>query len=579
MEKTPFYWLSEDSLTTLSRGYLAEGIPRDKLREATISRVRQISDRAEEILKKPGFSNKLFDYISRGWVSPASPVWANFGLERGLPISCNNTHFDDTVASILLKTAEIGMMTKLGAGTSAYLGDLRPAGSPISGGGKSLGPIHFLRLPLTTTDVISQSNVRRGKCAYYLPIDSKDIWKFLEIGDDNTDNKKKKMHHVPLGVCITDEWMHTMMAEPAGSEKRKLWTRIIRKRYESGFPYLFFTDNANNQAPQVYKDKGMKIKSSNLCTEIMLASTTDESFVCDLSSVNLCLYDEWKNSDLIETMIYFLDAVMSEYIEKIQAMPADARILMQGALNFAVRWRALGLGTLGYHSYLQSKMIAFESAEARAFNIEAHKLIQERSMAASRQMAIEYGEPEGMKGYGMRNLTLNAIAPTVSSSFILGAGKISPSIEPFNSNYGDVDIAKGVFTVRNPFLGDLLEKYGKNTEETWLQILKSGGSVQGLDFLTEHDKNVFKTFGEISQLEIVIQAADRQKYIDQGQSLNFSIHPDTPLKETSQLIVTAWQLGLKSLYYHNSKNKAQEFARGLLSKNSESESSCLACEA
>lgn len=567
-----FYWLNDAALTTLSRGYLDEGIPREKLRDAAIERVRVICDTAEKTLGRKGFADKLFGYVAKGWVSFSSPVWSNYGIERGLPISCNNSHVDDTSGSILLKTAEIGMMTKFGAGTSAYYGDVRPKGSPISGGGETLGPVHFMRLVAETTDVISQANVRRGNCAAYLPVDHPDIWEFLDLirEDLSGDEKKKAVHHLSIGVCISDKWMEEYLAEAPGGEKRKLMARIIRKRRETGFPYIFFTDNANKGAPQAYVDKGMRINSSNLCTEIMLASTTDESFVCNLSSVNLVHYLEWKDTDLIETMIAFLDAVLTEYIDKIEALDdPDARMLMQAPLKFSRRWRALGLGVLGWHSFLQSQNLAFSSWEARRYNAEIFRLIQARSVAASQQLANEFGEPEGLIGYGMRNVTVNAIAPTTTSSIILG--QVSQSIEPFESNYFENDSAKGGFTYRNPHLKKRLAELGKDTHEVWVDILRHGGSVQHLEFLSDNDREVFKTFGEISQGDIVALAAQRQPYIDQGQSLNLKIHPDTPVKEINALIIEAWQLGLKSLYYHRSTNKAQEYARGLMT--------CTACEA
>jgi len=311
-------------------------------------------------------------------------------------------------------------------------------------------------------------------------------------------------------------------------DKRKVWARIIKKRFESGYPYIFFKDTVNNNKPQVYKDKDISVYCSNLCSEIALSSSSTESFVCDLSSLNLLHWDAWKDTDVVETLTYFLDAVMSDYITKTDGVP-----YMERANRFAKNQRALGIGSLGWHSFLQSKNIAFESMEAKLLNTKIHKHIQERSVNASKQMAVEYGEPELLKGYGLRNVTTMAIAPTTSSSFILG--QVSPSIEPLNSNYYVKDLAKGKFAYRNPHLAELLESKGKNNDATWKDILTHGGSVQHLDFLTEHEKDVYKTFGEIAQKEIVIQAAARQKYIDQSQSLNLMIPPKTPAKDVSNL--------------------------------------------
>jgi len=559
-DRSDYHYLNDIALKTLSRGYLQGDIKRENLKQAAIDRVNYLVSRAEEIL---GFElPALRVAVRRGWFSPASPVWSNFGTERGLPISCNGSFIDDTVDSILWKVAEIGMMTKEGAGTSAYMGKLRPFGSPISGGGFSQGPKHFARLIQEQVTVISQANVRRGNAAVYLDIDHPDIDRWLKMRSI-TGGVHDEIQHLSFGVCIPNRWMQEMLAEEKGGEKRKLMARIRNKRRESGYPFIIFTDNANNQAPQALKDKGLRIWASNLCTEIMLPSSPDESFVCDLSSVNLLYYDEWKRTSFVREVIYFLDAVMEEYIQK----TADIR-LMADAHRFAVRWRALGLGTLGYHSLLQSKMIPFESKEARALNIEVHRYIQEESLAASRHLADIFGEPEGLKGYGMRNLTVNAIAPTTSSSII--CGQVSQSIEPWDSNIFENDNAKGVFVQKNVFLEELLESLGKNTTEVWDSIVKAGGSVQHLDFLTDHQKAVFKTFAEIDQKEIIIQAADRQRFIDQAQSINIKLPPEASMKEDVDLIIMAWELGLKSLYYRKGLNKAQETAR---------QNTCLACEA
>jgi ribonucleoside-diphosphate reductase alpha chain len=300
------------------------------------------------------------------------------------------------------------------------------------------------------------------------------------------------------------------------------------------------------------------------CSEICLSSSADETFVCNLSSMNLLHYDDWKTTDAVETLTYFLDAVMEDYIHATENIP-----FLKAAHNFAKNQRALGIGVLGWHSYLQSKMIAFESLEAKLLNTQIHRVIRDKSIAASKEMAKEYGEPALLKGYGLRNVTTMAIAPTTSSSFILG--QVSPSVEPLNSNYYTKDLAKGKFTYRNPYLENVLEKHSKNTQEVWKSILHKGGSVQHLEFLSDHEKEVFKTFGEISQKEIVIQAAARQKFIDQGQSINLQIHPKTSVKEVNQLIIFAWEQGIKCLYYQRGTNPAQELGRSILD--------CKSCEA
>ena len=545
-----FFWLNDDSRTFLSRGY----IDGDKTAERRIS---DIAEAAADILNDYDFADKFYNYMARGYYSLSSPVWSNFGTSKGLPISCNGVYVEDRMESILGKTAEIGMQTKMGAGTSAYLGSLRSRGSAINTGGTADGPVHFANLLETTVDIIAQGNVRRGSCAVYLDIESPDILEFLDTREEGS-----TIQNLSLGVTISDEWMQSMIDRDA--DKRTIWARVLRKRRESGYPYLFFKDTVNNNKPQVLKDKERTIWASNLCSEIALPSAEDESFVCNLASMNLLTYDEWKLTDAVETMITFLDAVMTEYIRKTRGIQ-----FMESPHNFAVRWRALGLGQLGWHSYLQSKGIAFESFDAMLLNTEIAKTIKERSIKASQDLAQKYGEPEGMKGYGLRNLTVAAIAPTTSSSFILG--QVSPSIEPLASNYFTKDLAKGKFTYRNPYLKDVLAKYEQDNEETWVSILKRGGSVQHLDFLTEDEKNVFKTFSEISPLIIVQQAAARQKHIDQAQSLNILIHPDVSAKDVNALLIEGWKLGVKTFYYQRSANPAQELVRDIMN--------CAACEA
>ena len=921
-----FEWLNEDSRTFLSRGYLGEN-------QQAEDRILEIAQTAERILNIEGFASKFYEYMSRGYYSLSSPVWSNFGNNRGLPISCNGVYVGDTISSILQKNAEVGMQTKHGAGTSGYFGDIRPRGSKIKTGGTADGPVHFMELFETNTDVISQGSVRRGSFAAYLDIEHPDVEEFLEIREVG-----HTIQNLSLGLCISDAWMEQMIEEgeavkagklsSSDAKKLKLWARVMRKRKESGYPYLFFTDTVNNNKPQVLKDKNIKIYASNLCisgndrvvsnhgyltakelyelggdlklfdgtqtvlssemklreqdvdvykivlengmehtvtdyhkvmvkidghttkmvalkdlnvgdkiciqtksgifgpkhmpreafllglyqgdgtqhkerifidiwendfdllqeveqniqyvydnymsehyarkypiptfqdcvvstgaevkkkrigstllskalnfekgvipqwiwesdeqtlwqyirglfysdgtvnitkskgnplylslasidrdflkniqlimhnlgikcaigtlrhagqnelpdgkggnklyntqtcyrltcgnkndallfnkhtgfldrknifiedreyrnntkkafkvkeilyvgkedvycptvysdkhvfisqgiitsncSEITLPSSEDESFVCNLASMNILTYDSWKETDAVETMIFFLDAVMSDYIEKTSNIP-----FMQASCNFARRWRALGLGQLGWHSYLQSKLISFESYEAMRLNTEIARFMDERSLVASKQMAEIFGEPEGLVGYGVRNLTRLAIAPTTSSSFILG--QVSPSIEPLRSNYFTKDLAKGSFTYKNPYLAKVLEAHGKNDDETWYSILTHKGSVQHLSFLTEHEKLVFKTFDEIVPLSIVQQASVRQKYIDQSQSLNLLIPPTAPIKDINALIIEGWRLGVKTFYYQRSSNPSQDLVIDIMN--------CVSCEA
>lgn len=549
-----YYWLNKDSIKFLQRGYLLEG-------EDPKQRYRDIANKAQELLDDmPGFADKFEDYISRGFYSLSSPILSNFGRQRGLPISCFGSYISDEMSSILGKVAEVGQMTKCGGGTSAYFGALRGRGAEISSGGKSTGSVHFMELYDKLMNVVSQGSVRRGSFAAYLPIDHPDIEEFLKIRGEG-----HEIQDMSIGVCVSDEWMNKMI--DGDKEARKIWGLVIKKRFESGYPYIFFSDNANNQAPQMYKDKGLRINNSNLCNEIMLSNSEDESFVCNLSSLNLEKWDEIAETDAVETLVYFLDAVMSEFILK-TGSGSNADKFMRAPRKFAINQRALGVGVLGWHSLLQSKLIPFESMNAKLLNSEIWKTIREKSDKATSELAKIFGEPFMLEGYGRRNSTTLAVAPTTSSSFILG--QVSPSIEPLNSNYFVKDLAKGKFTYKNPYLEKLLKEKGKNDQETWKSILIKGGSVQHLDFLTEEEKNVFKTFGEISQKEIIIQAAQRQKHIDQGQSLNLMIPPNTKPKDVNELMIFAWQQGIKGLYYQRSSNPAQELSRSILS--------CSTCE-
>lgn len=545
-----YYWLNDDSRLFLERGYLEEGDTPEK-------RIRAISRAAEKRLNEPGFAKKFEEYMANGWYSLASPIWANFGKNRGLPISCFGSFIDDTMEEILYTVSEVGMMSKLGGGTSAYFGHLRSRGSDIKSGGKSSGPVHFMELFETVTNVVSQSNVRRGSFAGYLDVEHPDIEEFLSIR-----NEGHPIQNMSFGVTVGDKWMKAMI--DGDKDKRKIWGKIIKKRFESGYPYIMFSDTMNKNKPKVYKDKKKTIWGSNLCSEIALSTDKGESFVCDLSSMNLLHYDEWKDTDAVEVLTYFLDAVISEFVDKAFHIP-----FMRKAVRFAEQQRAVGVGVLGWHSYLQSCNIAFESFEAKNLSAEIFKNMREKCDGATKFLASWLGEPKLLQGTGRRNVTTMAIAPTTSSSFILG--QVSPSVEPLNSNYFVKDLAKGKFTYKNPYLREVLKSYDRNTPEVWQSILVSGGSVQHLHFLTDHERNVFKTFGEIPQLEIINQTVIRQKYIDQSQSINLMIHPKTSVKEVNKLLIHAWEHGVKTLYYHRGTNPSQELSRNLLN--------CSSCEA
>ncbi len=548
--KEPFYWLNEDSKEFLREGYLVEGVePKE--------RVRQIAENAEEILDEEGFADRFYDYMSRGFYSLASPIWANFGLDRGLPISCFGSYMEDDMESILYTHAEVGEMTKLGGGTSGYFGEIRPRGSPITNNGKSNGSYSFTELFDTAINVVSQGETRRGQFAGYIDVEHDDLEEWLNIKTEGD-----PIQDIFYGVIIGDEWFQEMI--DGDEEKRETWAKIIETRINIGVPYIIFRGNMNEGKPQVYKDKNYEINASNLCTEIALPATPDESFVCCLSSMNALHYDEWKDTDAVETLTRFLDAVMEEFIQK-----AEGTQFMERAVRFAKRHRAIGIGVLGWHSYLQSNMIPFDSMEAMQKNEEIFRTIREKSYEASKELADQFGEPEVLEGYGRRNTTTMSVAPTKSSSVILG--QVSPSIEPLKSNYFVRDGAKLKSTQKNRFLQAILKRQGKDKREVWDSIANKDGSVQHLDCLTDEQKEVFKTFAEIPQMAIINQAAQRQKHIDQAQSLNISIDPsEVSVKEINQLYIEAWKKGVKSLYYQNSVNAAQKFSRDILE--------CKACE-
>jgi ribonucleoside-diphosphate reductase alpha chain len=544
-----YKWLNKDSRTFLSRGYLDDNVSAEE-------RITQIANRAEEILGIEGFSKKFEEYMALGYYSLSTPCWTNFGTTKGLPVACYGSYIPDVTSDILSKVGEIGIMSKLGGGTSAYFGDVRGRGSKISTGGITDGPVRFMELFDKTADVISQGSSRRGSFVAYLPVEHSDIDEFLNIKSEGN-----PIQNMSFAVTITDEWMNDLKA--GDKSKRKIWGKIIQKKFETGYPYIMFVDNFNNNSPQVYKDKQMKIKASNLCAEIGLFSDAENSFVCVLSSLNLLHWDEIKETDAIETLIYFLDAVNEEFVQKTEGVK-----FMESANTFAKKQRALGAGVLGWHSLLQSKMIPFESIEAQFLNLEIFETFRKRADKATEELSKILGEPELLCGYGRRNVTTMAVAPTTSSSFILG--QVSQSIEPVNSNYYTQKLSKGTFTHKNPYLKDLLKSKDKDDDVVWKDILIHGGSVQHLEFLSEEEKNVFKTFGEISQKEIVIQNIHRQKYIDQSVSLNLMIPHDAKPKEVSDLMIYGWENGIKTFYYQRSTSPSLQTVRSIME--------CKSCE-
>lgn len=544
-----YWWKNAESEQNLNRGYLLKG-------ETVEKAIERICTAAAQRLYRPELAASFQEMIERGWMSLSSPVWANMGTERGLPISCFNVHIPDNIEGITHKLGEVIMQTKLGGGTSGYFGTLRGRGSAVTDNGKSSGSVSFMRLFDTAMDTISQGGVRRGAFAAYLDIDHPDIMEFLQIKEIGN-----PIQNLFSGVCVPDYWMQDMI--DGDQAKREIWARLLESRQQKGLPYIFFTDNVNRNKPQVYKDLNYTINASNLCSEIMLPSREDESFICCLSSMNLEMYDEWKDSNAVQLAIFFLDAVLQEFIVK-----TEDNYYLANAHRFAANHRALGLGVLGWHSYLQKKMIPFEGMQAKNMTNLMFKDIRDNAEKATQELARIYGEPPLLKGYGRRNTTLMAIAPTTSSSAILG--QASPGIEPYSSNYYKVGLSKGNFMRQNKYLKKLLEEKGMDNEDIWRDIMLHHGSVQHLEGLTQEEKDVFKTFKEISQLEIIQQAAIRQKYVDQSQSLNLNIPSSLPIKEVNKLIIEAWKLGVKTLYYQRSQSVSKELVTSLVE--------CKSCE-
>jgi ribonucleoside-diphosphate reductase alpha chain len=535
-------WMSAEALETLNKGYLQVG-------ESPKDMFHRLSEAAARYLKRPDLEGEFFEMFWNGWLGPASPVAANFGTTRALPISCYSVHVSDSISSIYSHLKETAALSKNGGGVGIYLGDVRPSGSPFATTGKATGVAPVARLYDQTAAYVSQGGVRRGSFAAYLPIDHPDVPELLRAKDHSKGDPRTFIDS-NLGLTITDEWLESMIA--GDSEKQELFGEVLRTRLVSGSPYLIFIDNVNRQNPPCYAEHGLKVSTSNLCSEITLHTDENHSFVCCLSSLNLARYDEWRDwvgesgKGVIELSIYFLDAVMTEFIQK-----TSGKFGMGRARRFAEKSRALGLGTMGYHSYLQKHMVPFESPEARHLNIQLHGDIRMKAERATHSLAEEYGVPEWCEGTGRRNTHLLAIAPTRTNAVISGA--FSQGIEPIDSNYFAAVQAKGTFVRKNPQLEELLCDKGIG-DEVWDEILANNGSVLTLDCLTPEEKDVFKTAREIDSMELVKQAADRQPFICQAQSLNLFVDPDISAERMFQMHLAAWKNGVKSLYYLKSSS-------------------------
>lgn len=500
----------------------------------------------------PSLQEDLFHCLWSGWIGLASPVAANFGTPRGLPISCYSVHLSDDTSKIYSHKKEVAMLSKNGGGVGVYFGDIRDSGSLIKGGGRSGSKLGWLREYDLTAQVVSQGGgeLRKGSFALYEKIDSKDYPEILR-SKDHTKGDPRLWIDSNLGAVIKDAFMHEMIE--SGGHNQWLFGETIRTRLMSGSPYMLFIDNVNKQNPLCYVERGLNVSVSNLCSEIMLFTDENHSFVCVLSSMNLSRWEEWKDwrspisgRSAPEVAIHLLEAVVSEFIHKASKIPGLGR-----AVRFAKKSRALGLGTMGLHSLYQSKMLPFKSEGARALNIETHRFIREQAEKASRELAERFGEPEWCEGSGMRHTHLTAIAPTKTNSVISGA--YSEGISPMDYNYYVAKQDKGTFVRKNPHLEKLFCQKGV-PEEVWDEINEAQGSVQKLPYLTQEEKEVFKTAREIDQFELIKQAADRQPYVCQGQSLNLFVDPHADAEYLLKLHISAWKAGVKSLYYLKSKS-------------------------
>jgi ribonucleoside-diphosphate reductase alpha chain len=577
----PEWGNTEIYVKTISKGYLLAG---EKPKDAYWRVATAVARR----LDKPQLASKFFDYIWRGWLNLATPVLSNTGTDRGLPISCFGIDVADSIQDIGGKNLEMMLLAKHGGGVGIGMNMIRPAGSKISQNGTSDGVVPFAKIYDSTILATNQGSVRRGAASVNLNIDHPDFEDWLEIREPKGDVNRQCLN-LHQCVVVSDKFMRKL--EEGEPEARRKWGKVLQKRKATGEPYIMFKGNVNKQNPDAYKTNGLKVFMTNICSEITLHTDESHSFVCCLSSLNLAKYDEWKDTDLVYTATWFLDGVLEEFIQRAKNMRG-----FENSVRSAEKGRALGLGVLGWHTYLQQKGMAFEGLPAQFETRKIFSQIKIESERASRDMANEYGEPLWCVGTGMRNTHLRAIAPTVSNSKL--SGNVSAGIEPWAANVFTEQTAKGTFIRKNRELEKALRKIGINTKETWDKILEDGGSVQGLDELDnwgfissklmhrdempetafqnkeiDWSKDVFKTFKEINQLELVKQAGIRQQYVDQSVSLNLAFPSEVSPKWINQIHIEAWKQGIKTLYYM----RTESVLRGDIAARA-MDPDCLSCD-
>ena len=514
-------------------------------------------------LGRPELTETFYEYIWKGWLCLASPVLSNTGTERGLPISCFGIDVGDSIYDIGNKNLEMMLLAKHGGGVGIGVNMIRPAGSNIKQNGTSDGVVPFCKIYDSTILATNQGAVRRGAASVNINIDHADFEEWLEIREPKGDVNRQSLNLHQCAV-VGDKFMRKL--ELGDPEARTKWSKLIRKRKATGEPYILFKGNTNKANPEAYKENGLKVHMTNICSEITLHTDESHSFVCCLSSLNLAKYNEWKDTNIVYDAIWFLDGVLEEFIQK-----AKGKIGFENAVRSAEKGRALGLGVLGWHTYLQENNIPFESLPAQFETRRIFSTMMVESTRASMDLAELYGEPLWCSGTGLRNTHLRAVAPTVSNSKL--SGNVSPGVEPWAANVFTEQSAKGTFIRKNPTLEKLLRKKGKNNKDVWNKILEDGGSVQDLDFLTDEEKDVYKTFKEINQLELVKQAGIRQQFIDQSVSLNLAFPKEATPKWINKVHMEAWKRGIKTLYYMRTESVLRgDIAAKALDEN------CMACD-
>jgi len=550
---------------TIGGGYLYNG---ETPKEAYERVCYTVAKRVE----RPELAKTFFDYIWKGWLCLASPVLSNTGTDRGLPISCFGIDVADSIWDIGQKNLEMMLLAKHGGGVGIGINQIRPAGANIKGNGTSDGVVPFCKIYDSTILATNQGSVRRGAASVNINADHPDFEEWLEIREPKGDINRQSLNLHQCAV-VGDKFMRRV--ETGDKKARRLWGKLLQKRKATGEPYILFKGNTNKSNPAAYKKNGLKVHMTNICSEIVLHTDESHSFVCCLSSLNLAKYHEWKHTNLIYDSIWFLDGVLEEFIQK-----SKGKVGFHNSVRSAEKGRALGLGVLGWHTYLQEHGLPFEGLLAQYETRKIFSQIKIESERASMALAEAFGEPLWCVGTGMRNTHLRAIAPTVSNSKL--SGNVSPGIEPWAANVFTEQSAKGTFIRKNPTLLKLLRKYKLNTDKIWNKILRDGGSVQGIKELDKvllgpyadiPAKEVFKTFKEINQLELVNQAGIRQQYIDQSVSLNLAFPSVATPKWINKVHFEAWKKGIKTLYY----TRTESVLRGDIAEQAMDEE-CLSCD-